>query len=85
MRFSNKVVLVTGADSGIGLAAAMRFASEGASVVLVDRDAAALPAASAMLRGLGPSSRVRRCWSMAGACAGYRLPGPGSMPMLTLL
>lgn len=53
MRFSDKIVLVTGAASGIGLAAARRFASEGASVVLVDRDAAALPAASATLRGLG--------------------------------
>lgn len=50
MRFSNKVVLVTGAASGIGLGAALRFAAEGASVVLVDRDAAALPAAAAKLR-----------------------------------
>jgi NAD(P)-dependent dehydrogenase (short-subunit alcohol dehydrogenase family) len=53
MRFSNKVVLVTGAASGIGLGAALRFAAEGASVVLVDRDAAALPAASAKLREHG--------------------------------
>jgi NAD(P)-dependent dehydrogenase (short-subunit alcohol dehydrogenase family) len=58
MRFSNKVVLVTGAASGIGLAAARRFASEGASVVLVDRDAAALPAASATLHGLGPGGSM---------------------------
>lgn len=54
MRFSDKVVLVTGAANGIGLAAAIRFASEGASVVLVDRDAAALPAAAAQLRDAGP-------------------------------
>jgi meso-butanediol dehydrogenase/(S,S)-butanediol dehydrogenase/diacetyl reductase len=53
MRFSNKVVLVTGAASGIGLGAALRFAAEGASVVLVDRDAAALPAAAAKLREQG--------------------------------
>lgn len=53
MRFSNKVVLVTGAASGIGLGAALRFAAEGASVVLVDRDAAALPAAAATLREQG--------------------------------
>lgn len=36
-RFSEKVVVITGAGSGIGAAAAKRFASEGASVVLVGR------------------------------------------------
>lgn len=53
MRFSDKVVLVTGAASGIGLATARRFAAEGAHVVLADRDAAALPAASARVREQG--------------------------------
>jgi len=37
-RFQNKVVVVTGAASGIGEAAAKRFASEGASLVLADID-----------------------------------------------
>lgn len=36
-RFSNKVVVITGAGSGIGAAAASRLAREGASVVLVGR------------------------------------------------
>lgn len=36
MRFENKVVIVTGAAGGIGLATATRFAQEGAIVVLVD-------------------------------------------------
>jgi meso-butanediol dehydrogenase/(S,S)-butanediol dehydrogenase/diacetyl reductase len=36
-QFSGKVVIVTGAGSGIGAAAARRFSSEGASVVLVGR------------------------------------------------
>ncbi len=36
-RFASKVVVITGAGSGIGAAAARRFASEGASVVLVGR------------------------------------------------
>jgi NAD(P)-dependent dehydrogenase (short-subunit alcohol dehydrogenase family) len=40
--FANKVVAVTGASSGIGRAAALAFSREGASVVLVSRDAEAL-------------------------------------------
>jgi NAD(P)-dependent dehydrogenase (short-subunit alcohol dehydrogenase family) len=38
MRFQNKTVIVTGAASGIGLATAKRFASEGAFVVIADLD-----------------------------------------------
>lgn len=37
-RFDGKVVIVTGAASGIGEATARRFSSEGASVALVDRN-----------------------------------------------
>ena len=39
MRFENKVAVVTGAASGFGEAIAKRFASEGAAVVVADRDA----------------------------------------------
>jgi meso-butanediol dehydrogenase/(S,S)-butanediol dehydrogenase/diacetyl reductase len=37
-RFEGKVVIVTGAASGIGAATARRFASEGAIVALIDRE-----------------------------------------------
>jgi NAD(P)-dependent dehydrogenase (short-subunit alcohol dehydrogenase family) len=36
MRFQDKVVIITGGASGIGLATAKRFASEGAKIVLAD-------------------------------------------------
>lgn len=53
MKLANKVVLITGAAGGIGLAAAQRFVSEGAAVVLVDLDEGALRRAQAEL---GPAA-----------------------------
>lgn len=51
MRLESKHAIVTGAGSGIGRAAARRFAAEGASVVVVDRDAEAAAAAASEVGG----------------------------------
>jgi meso-butanediol dehydrogenase/(S,S)-butanediol dehydrogenase/diacetyl reductase len=53
MRFQNKVVIVTGAASGIGLATAKRFASEGAKLVMVDINLANLQAVEAQIKDVG--------------------------------
>ena len=52
-RFQDKVVVITGAAGGIGRAAARRFASEGASVVLVDIATAGLEESRAAVEGAG--------------------------------
>lgn len=58
-RLTDKVAIVTGAGSGIGLAAAQLFASEGAQVVLFEIDAERADAALGSMRGpLAPFSRV---------------------------
>jgi NAD(P)-dependent dehydrogenase (short-subunit alcohol dehydrogenase family) len=61
MRFENKVALVTGGSSGIGLATARLFASEGASVMICGRDAERLAAAQRQLEGLGGRAAGARC------------------------
>lgn len=53
-RFNEKTVLVTGAASGMGLAATRRFLDEGAQVVMLDIDEASLKQAAAQF----PQDRV---------------------------
>ena len=50
-RFNNKVVVVTGGSSGIGLAAAKAFSAEGASVFITGRRQEALDAAIRQIGG----------------------------------
>ncbi len=52
MRLAGKVILVTGAASGMGLVATRMFAAEGAKVIAADLNAAGLEAA---LAGLDPA------------------------------
>lgn len=59
--FQNKVALVTGAGSGIGLAAANAFATEGASVVLADVDKSAIEIATNDLVSAGHQAKAICC------------------------
>jgi meso-butanediol dehydrogenase/(S,S)-butanediol dehydrogenase/diacetyl reductase len=54
-----KTALITGGGAGIGAAAARVFCQEGAAVMLVDRDAAALERTEAALRAAMPEVRMR--------------------------
>ena len=59
-RFAGKVVVITGAANGIGAAAARRFSSEGATVVLADYVEDDVMKMAATLPGTGR----RPWWSM---------------------
>ncbi|RED17734.1 SDR family oxidoreductase [Parasphingopyxis lamellibrachiae] len=56
MQLSDKSIIITGASSGIGAAAALLFASEGANVVLGARREAELDALVARIRAEGGSA-----------------------------
>jgi NAD(P)-dependent dehydrogenase (short-subunit alcohol dehydrogenase family) len=51
--FDDRVVVVTGGATGIGLASARRFAAEGATVVMAGRDVTRGEGAAEVIRGSG--------------------------------
>src|SRR4051812_2410684 len=60
-RFTDKVVFITGAASGIGRASAHSFAAEGARVAVLDRSADALEAVQRSLAGAGTDVLAIQC------------------------
>ena len=58
MKLADKVAVVTGGSTGIGLAIAKRFASEGAKVYITGRRQAELDAAVQAIGGTAESARV---------------------------
>lgn len=59
--FEDKVALVTGAGSGMGLATARAFAEAGASVVLADRDVESVRVAAEQLVEMGYKALAIHC------------------------
>ncbi len=61
LSFKDKVALVTGAGSGLGLAAAQTFAASGASVVLADWNEESVISAAEALTAQGHKALAIRC------------------------
>jgi len=58
-RLAGRKALITGAGSGIGAATALRFAREGAAVMLVDANAASLQATQVAIQAACPEARLQ--------------------------
>lgn len=57
-RFQDKVVLITGAGSGLGRATALQLAQERARLVIVDRSEPALEETQGLLRAAAPDAEI---------------------------
>ena len=84
MMFSlqNKTALITGAGSGIGQAIALTFASQGAQVIVVDRDEAAGTITMEQIHALGRQARFVLL-DVSDAAASLALAG--RLPVLDVL
>ena len=58
MLLQDKIAVVTGANRGLGKAVALRFAEEGAKVMLVGRNTEALQAVQKMIEAKGGAAEV---------------------------
>src|SRR5210317_1223551 len=57
-RFKNKIVVITGAGSGIGRSTALRLDSEGADLLMIDKNKKDLEATKKMLKNKNSSTHV---------------------------
>ena len=77
-RFEDKVVLVTGAGGGLGRASALRFAEEGARVVVADRE---LDRAQSIAEEIGSIAiAVKADVTIPDNCTSYNSPDSDSSP-----
>ncbi|MGI9247356.1 MAG: SDR family oxidoreductase [Steroidobacteraceae bacterium] len=60
-QLQDRVVIISGAGGGLGRALALRFASAGSRLALLDRDAAAVTSVAAELRAMGAQALALAC------------------------